>query len=179
MYCSVQDVRLALAPISMWNDPSTAATLPDAQIEDAIGEAEGTVNAYLALRYTIETAPVEELDIPVADPPTFHPMDVAPVPVRGWTRTIAAYLATLTYRKGKDLGPDDPIRLRYNMVMGFLEAVRDHRMSIDLIEVTSDAGEGGVTVVNQYEGHLFDLEDVGLGFAGKNMQRFEPRQDVW
>ena len=181
-YCTVQDVKLALAPVSEWadDDDSTAVSLPQDQIEDAINEAEAIVKSHLLVRYVITPAQTVQIVLPVGDPPVEEDVMAAPQPVRYWTRDIAAFLATLTHRKGKDLGEDDPIRLRYNMVMGFLMAVRDHKMNLDLPVVGSDAGaDGGVTVVNLYEGKLFDLEDVGLGFGNQDRQRFEPYRNQW
>lgn len=176
-YCTIRDVRLALTPSALETDNETAAKLPDWQIEDAIAEAEGTINAFLLSRYTIPTMEVEE-------PNPENPLEVwvwivAASPIRGWTRDIAAWLCALTFRRNKDLPEDDPIRLRYLMVLGFLTAVRDRNMDLPL--PGADTGDDqGVTVVNLYDGNLFGLEDFNLGYDGhRQAQRFWPyRADV-
>lgn len=176
-YCTVRDVRLALTPSGDPADGSTGAGLPDWQIEDAINEAEGTINAFIATRYSIITIEVDEVN--PEDPLETWVWTVAPSPIRGWTRDIAAYLCALTYRRNKDLAEDDPIRLRYNMVLGFLLAVRDRQMDISL--PVNETDDQGVHVENLYEGDLFSLEDFGLGHEGRYSmaQRFIPlRSDV-
>lgn len=169
-YCSIRDVRLALTPGAVEDDPATAASLPDWQIDDAIVEAEGVINAYLATRYAITPAEVEEPN--PADPSEVWVTMAAPTPLRGWTRDIAAYLATLTFRRNKDLPEDDPVRLRFSMVMGYLTAIRDRGMNIPLPD--NDTDDQGVAVENLYTGHLFSMADVGLGYEGVRIQRFEP-----
>jgi phage gp36-like protein len=167
-YCTIRDVRLALTPSADAEAKDTAASLPDWQIEDAISEAEGWVNTYILARYTIPSVEVSE------NPPEDVPdagilvSFVAPSPVRGWTRDIAAYLATLTFRKHKDLGKDDPVRLRYAMVVALLEAIRDGKS--DLPSATFppadvDSTSQGVHVENLYEGKLFSPDDFGLGYG--------------
>lgn len=144
-YCNAADVRFALAPTG--DREGTAATLPDAQLEDAIAEAEGDIDLHLGTRYSWDIG-----------------AEGAPEPVRGWTRTIAAYLATLSYRKNKDLSEDDPIRLRYDRVFKFLEAVRDGKIDLALTIVGVNAAQG-VHVENLYEGQLFGFDSVGLAYG--------------
>lgn len=167
-YCTVRDVRLALTPSADSADTQTASSLPDWQIEDAIEEAEGWVNTYVLARYTIPSVEV------TIDPPEDNPdegpqtFDVAPSPVRGWTRDIAAYLATLTFRRHKDLSKDDPVRLRYMMVMQMLEAIRDGKSGLPpavFPPADEDANTQGVHVENLYEGKLFGPDDFGLGYG--------------
>jgi phage gp36-like protein len=152
VYCSVADVRLALTPAGVATDDATGATLNDDGIEDAIAEASGTVDAYIATRYTIEMDG-----------------DVATAPVRYWTRTIAAYLAHLTQKRNRDVVPDDPIRLRYTATIAMLEAVRDGKANLPLEPAENDdVGEGAI--FNLYpDPPLFDMEDVGLHTEGVTM----------
>lgn len=150
-YCTAADVRLALAPLSDYNDVATAAKLTDPQIEDAISEAEGIVDSYTSARYTIPL--VGTIPSPIT----------APAPVRGLTRSVAAYLAALTFRKNKDLTEDDPIRLRYGVALGVLTSIRDRKANLDEeVFLPVDDESQGVTVVNLYEGTLFTMADVGL-----------------
>ena len=169
-YCTIKDVRYALTPDGDKTDKSTAASLPDAQIEDAINEAEDTIRAFIASRYKIVIAEVEDGNEYVS---------VAPKPLRGWCRDLAAFLAALTFRRNKDLGEDDPIRLRWAMVMGFLKDVRDGKMDLDLPGPDDDTDSQGVHVENLYQGKLFGMEDVGLGYDGSHTQRFEPYRNQW
>lgn len=178
-YCTVRDVRLALTPGAEEEEPTrpeTAASLPDWQIEDGILEAEGIVAAHIAARYIITTGEVEEEN--PEDPMETWVWVVAPSPIRGWTRDVAAYLVSLTYHKHKDIEEDDPIRLRFKMVMDNLIAIRDRKMDLGL-EIVVDGGTSGVHVENLYEGKLFGLEDVGLAYESRNTQYIWPlRRDV-
>lgn len=170
-YCTPRDVRLALTPRADGDNKETAASLPDWQIVDAIEEAEGIVNTYLLTRY--EIIPAEVIEPNPEDPNETWTSVVAPSPIRGWTRSIAAYLATLTFRRNKDLAEDDPVRLRYLAVMDLLKMVNARNMDLALPPNPNVAAQG-IAVVNFYEGRLFGLEDTGLGYDNRHMQRFEP-----
>lgn len=147
MYSTVTDVRSALFPgagAEPTEDKTTAASLPNEQIVDAINEADSTVNTYLSVpgdrKVTMEN-------------------DAATQPVRYWSRNIAAYLATLTFRRGKDLGQDDPVRLRYTATIGLLTAIRDGKTGNPLEPADPAPGSGGIEVFNQYDGNLFSPDD--------------------
>lgn len=165
LYCTVRDVRNALTPGADVNDKATASGLADWQLTDAIVEAMGHVKAFIGAIYSIvATSYTEDTD---AEPETSPvPFTAGPDPIRGWTRDIAAFLATLTFKRNKDVTPDDPVRLRFNLAMSQLTAIRDGKTTIDLPPATDVDGNGAVTVVNQYEGHLFGPEDFGIGVAG-------------
>lgn len=165
MYSSPADVRNALTPGADDADLTTAASFSDAQIEDAIKEADGTIDTFVASKYGI---PQDSGD------PT-----VAIYPVRAWSRDIAAYLVTLTYRKSKDLQPDDPIRLRFNWVMGILEKIASGDLIPNLPQPPTPPdgyGPQGAFVYNQYHGKLFTMADVfcppGWGNRYSWIQRF-------
>ncbi len=164
-YCTLRDVRAALTPGASSTDIETAAGFDDWQIEDGIEEAEGIVNAHVLSRYTIPTGEVEVED--PENPGNTLVWVVAPSPVRGWTRDIAAWLVTLTHRKSKDIGEDDPVRLRYLMVMGMLEDIRDRKSSLpgSVFPPAEEDSVSAVFVENLYEGKLFDPEDFGLGYG--------------
>jgi len=142
VYASPADIRKAIAPQSAW--ANTAATMTDAELQDQELEAAAIVDGYLALRYTTP------LPVPI------------PQLVRGATRSVAAYLATLTYRRAKDLTPEDPIALRYQSALSVLE-----RLAAGAIALPgngtggegSDDLSGDVTVVNTYTGTLFPLTE--------------------
>lgn len=144
MYSSVDDVRAALAPGGSPSNPGTAATLPEDQIISQINEADGVIDAHIGVRYNIPQDSVNSL--------------VAVSPIRWWSRTIAAYLATLVFKQNKDVGTDEPIRLRYEEVMQFLRDVRDGKMDLNLLAGTATTDSGEVYVYNLYEGDLFTKE---------------------
>lgn len=149
MYSSLVDVRNALTPGGSESDTTTAASLGDPQLTDAINEADAIIDTHLSLIYEIPQSDEDPL--------------VAVAPIRWWSRDIAAYLATLTFKRSKDIPADEPIRLRFNLVMAMLVALRDGKASIDL---PAAGGESEIYVANLYNGHLFGPEDFGLAPAG-------------
>lgn len=178
-YCTVRDVRLALAPLSEWANPATAASLTDGQIEDAINEAEGLINLYVSARYQVPVIEVEQSND--AEPPVMVAVDVAPDPVRGFTRNIAAYLSALTFRKNKDLPEDDPIRLRYRLTLDALTMIRDSKADLPDDFDLPTGGDSGAAVFNLYEGTMFSMSDMGLTHVGSgrtSAQYFIPA-DLW
>lgn len=169
-FCTVHDVRWALIPGGV--DPvaanprgETAASLEDWQITDAINEAEGIINSFVASRYIVTPFEVEEVN-PANELETWVNM-VAPAPIRGWTRSLAAWLATLTFHQSKDVEEDDPVRLRYDMVMKMLTAVKDGSIQLPLPPNGNEDGSFGVYAENIYDGKLFDLQDFGLGVGDR------------
>lgn len=167
-YCTLRDVRAALTPGALSTDKETAASFDDWQIEDGIEQAEGIVNAHVLTRYTIPTSEIEVED--PDNPGNTWVFMVAPSPVRGWARDIAAWLVSLTFRKSKDIGEDDPIRLRYEAAIDMLEAIRDRKATLPgsvFPPVDEAESQVGVSVFNLYEGRLFGPEDFGLGYDEK------------
>lgn len=165
MYSSPADVRNALTPGADQADQTTAAGFQDGQIQDAIKEADGNIDTYLSGKYGIPTDP----DTP----------EVAVYPVRAWSRDIAAYLATLTYRKSKDLQPDDPIRLRFEWTIGLLTKIAEGDLTPNLPQPPAPPdgfGPQGAFVYNQYHGKLFTPADVfcppGRGYTWIQEHRY-------
>jgi phage gp36-like protein len=148
-------VRLALVPSLDGALPgtvtNTAADLSSTQITDAIAEADAVIDGYLSGIYVTPVLAVETL-IP-------HPVDY-------WSRDIAAYLATCTYRGQMDIQSTDPISLRYNAVMAFLKDVSTGKASLPLPRNTagSDAAGNGAadSPINPYIGDLWDPSDFSL-----------------
>jgi hypothetical protein len=146
IYATVGDVREALAPEGNFNDPSTAASLGDPQLTDALTEASSEIDG------RVKGAPFSGTPSPV---------------IQGITRDIAAYLASLTHRKGVELPERHPVALRYQRAQNLLAAAE--KGALDFSDTTeSDAGE--VVAVNRYDGDLFTLEDFDLGVE----ERFLP-----
>lgn len=174
MYCTATDVRNALNPGGAGQaGGGTAASLDDTAINDAISEADGTIDTYLrtGTRYAVPTETAQQ--DPGTGPVT---VTVAIKPVRFWSRNIAAYLATLTFRRGKDLPADDPVRLRYTDTMTLLTAIRDGKGEAPLPAPDSSSGgtSGEVFAANAYDQPLFGASDFGLVPHG-----FVTRRDVW
>ena len=166
VYCTRLDVKTALAPgaTEAANADATAVNLPTWQIDDAIAEATGVVRLHVAGRYTVPEPDAQVTDDPTADPVQYTTQPLAPYPVGGWTRNIAAYLLTLTHKRNQDLDENDPIRLRYDMTMSMLGKILDGSLDLEFDEVDNDSQ--GVHVENLYEGKLFQMSDVGLGPEG-------------
>lgn len=164
MYSTAEMVRSALAP-GDWvefpesdpdNPTGTAADLEDVQLDDAIAEADATIDSYLGSHYVSPVGIVA-------------PATTAPHPIDYWSRNIAAYLATLTYRRGQDLAEDDPVVRRYRATMLALVAVRDGKATLPL-PVNSGAGGniGALPPINPYVGDLFGAEDFDLAPVGSS-----------
>lgn len=142
IYATVNDVREALAPEGDFANTATAASLNDAQLTDALVEASSEVDG------SVRGAPFAANAIP-------------PI-IQGIVRDVAAYLATLTHRKGVELPADHPVALRYKRAESLIAAAASGKL--DLTQ-TSEAGGGEPFVQNSYSGDLFDLETLGIGPA--------------
>lgn len=152
MYSSPADVRFALTPGGDENDLTTPAHFEDDQIIDAIKEADGTIDTFI---YSLYGIPQD---------PTAEPADsVAVYPVRAWSRDIAAYLVTLTYRKFKEYEPDETVRQRFQWVMDILQKIADGKLKPNLPQ-PPDPGDGvgpqGAFVYNLNPFKLFTPADV-------------------
>jgi hypothetical protein len=141
-YSQPADVRAALVPGGGSSPPvpssNTAADLTDPELQDAIAQADATIDGRIGAAYAAS--------------------ETVPPIVKYWSRDIAAYLATLTFRKSKDIAPDDPVRLRYAFVMGQILTPGG------FLPEPSPAAEGGnLTAVNPV-GQLFPAENYELGW---------------
>jgi phage gp36-like protein len=163
-YSTVRDVRLALTPDTPeeGDGPAyaadTAASLSDAHLADAIREADGRIDYYLGTRYAV---PVE-----------FNG-EIAPEPLRSWSRNIAAYLANLVFRRHKDLPADDPVRLRYTDTMSALVAVQESKTDLPFDPIPPGTENAGGSPVGGVGG-LFTPEDWRPG-----PHSFHPTQPGW
>lgn len=149
MYATPEDVRAVLSPDGQQDDFETAAGFSDDALNDAIKRAEAKVNLYVGKMYAL-------------------PVDVATYDADGnmneWVSVIAAYLATLTFSRGQDIGSDDPIRLRYNDVMKVLERVQSGNLPLPW-PPESEMTTNDIKIVNRYDGEMFVPEDFNLGPA--------------
>jgi phage gp36-like protein len=137
MYCGANDVRRALtgSATAGGNDnppTNTAADLDDEALKDSIEEASSVVDSYI-------------------DGPYDTTVDEIPAAVRFWARDIAAYLATLVWRKSKAPAANDPVVLRYQHAMKMLDGVAAGTITIlgpenigDQPTVVNPSGTNGV-----------------------------------
>ena len=168
MYCTVADVRNALTPGGDASRPGgTAASLEDPQIEDAIREADGIIDMHLSLRYKVPMLELSEILTDDNDVEVTVTYIVGQQPARYWSRNIAAYLATLTFSRNRNMPEDEPVRLRYNQTMAQLIAVRDGRANLPFPAPDGESPAGSdIGVFNQYEGTLFGPSDFHIGPGG-------------
>jgi phage gp36-like protein len=164
-YSTLEMVRLALFPFQAGYDGSnppdpvsnTPADLSNDQINDAIAEADSTIDSYISKYYAVPVMPIisgQNEDGTVGSIP--HPIDY-------WSRNIAAYNCTLSYRQGLDFADTDPIARRYNATMAALTSVRDGKANLQLPGNTTDnAAVGAGQVFNPYVGDLFTPSDFNL-----------------
>jgi phage gp36-like protein len=147
-YVTPTDIRNALASTS--NLPGSAAVLQDADLNDAISEAQSEVDGKLANRY----GPL--LPFAAGSVPTL---------VVNITRDIAAYLATLTYRRGNPIQPGDPVQLRYTQAEKKLDAIAAGTIELptpDGATGTQEAANPTGVVANPVDGDLWNAADFDL-----------------
>lgn len=136
-YSQVGDVREALTPGAGTTGTNTAADLSDDQITDAIAEADAVIGGFVGGTYTT--------------PPSL---------VTYWSRDIAAFLATLTWRKSKDVSNDDPIVRRYQLALLQLQGIAKGNTLVPPPDQSNNEGVGYVS--NQYDGSLFQAYQFDL-----------------
>lgn len=145
-------VRLALTTTSDGSQPdtpsNTAADLSDAQLADAIAEADALIDGYIGGYYAVPVVAVE---------------GTTPAPINYWSRNIAAYNATIIYRGSMDFSETDPVSRRYNSTIQALQAVSAGKLRLQLPDNTSvnSATEAGFAF-NPYEGDLWTPDDFDL-----------------
>lgn len=169
-YSTVVEVRNALSPApsgAPWEDgdqpdannpTNTAADLTNNQLLDSIAEADALIDSFLAAYYL--TPVVFE-----ADGVTPYPAPI--VPLAYWSRNLAAYYATLVFRKSMDFTDQDPVARRYNATMGYLNLVQQGKLVLPFPPTISDsAGEGAGGPINVYGGSdMFQPCDFDLVYG--------------
>lgn len=160
-YSTPAMIRQALVPSLEGEQPTektnTAADLSDAQLQDAINEADATIDGYLATHYTT----------PVIGDPTPHPIDY-------WSRNIAAYNATLAYRQSQDFADSDPVARRFTATMQALQAVAAGKVGLGLPTGESSIAAGVGAAINPVT-VPFTPVDAGYGWR----RRHEPFVGIW
>ena len=142
-YVDVDQVRRVLAGSE--NLSGTAAGLSDEDIADAISRAQTEVDGRLAVRYAT----------PFTDPPQMV-VDI--------TLDVAAYLATLTSRRGEQVQAAEPVALSYQRAQSLLGQVAGGQIPLTVLDQTETANST-VETHNPYDGDLFQPDDFGLGLA--------------
>lgn len=153
-YSTPAMVRLALVPSSDGTLPATpsrtAADMTDAQLSDAISEADAVIDGYIGGFYAVPVQPYTFGEETLVMP---HPVDY-------WSRTIAAYLATITYRGQLDMDDANPVLRRYQDVLAALKAVAAGTIKLQIPENVSGNSEAGAgNAINPYVGDLFVPSD--------------------
>lgn len=126
------------------DDLATPATMTDPELQIAIDDACAYIDAALAISYVVPVSPTPALLTKLAG-------------------DIAAYYATLTFRKTKDLEERDPAQLRFNQAQNLLEQIGTGTLLLP--GATQTDGTTTADVINPYEGDLFrpsqfDLRDA-------------------
>jgi len=138
LYATIDDLRLTMDGTD--SGTGTASQLTDAQLTLALTAASNRVSVYAGNVYDGSS--------PQATPPDiFHDL----------TLDLAAFWATVTYRKSKALAPDDPVRLRYNDAQQILNNVRDGKLRLD-VQIPGDVGQEVGVIINNIP-NIFTPDD--------------------
>lgn len=152
-YAVPDDVRGVLAP-DLTVPGGTPAELADDTLTERITAAAAQVDASLAARYNVP-----------------FPDTAIPRLVKDLTVAIAAYLASLTWRRSVDLTTGDPLVLRYQWATGLLTALSKGEIDLpDIPGTTEPVKQRGATVVQPYDGEMFQLRNFGLAVAPEGLR---------
>lgn len=144
-YSTAEQVRLLLKGVD--DSPATdydltADKLSDAQIEADIVDADSEIDAALGDRYTVP--------FPTPIPPLVTSLSI----------NIAAYLADLRFRGGKEHASElSPFYLRYRRSRQILNSISEGRGTIPGLPDDALNG-GGSEVFNPYDGILFNTAHI-------------------
>lgn len=149
-------VRKALVPTSDGSLPTsatnTAADLTDAQLTDAIAEADALIDGYIGGYYAVPVANDSGGNVP-------HPLDF-------WSRNIAAYNATLAWRGSLDFADQDPVARRFKDTLDALTAVSKGQLRLQIPDnATGNSATEAGEPFNPYVGDLWTPDDFSLSEA--------------
>ena len=159
-YATVADVRDALDPLGAADDPTSAAGLPDARLQDSLDDAQAEIDARLAGKATM----------PLTNPPPL---------IKTITVDVAAYLATLLYSGGEPLPQGHPVLLRYARAQQLLTGLQNGSIPLDVSQGPAETAVDPDTVVNAYEDAIFTRDDVSLGHDLDGRYRVDPFAHRW
>jgi phage gp36-like protein len=160
-YSTPAMVRMALVPSSDGSLPdppsNTGADLSDVQILDAIAEADSLIDGYIGKYYLVPVAAI------LAGSDEDGSVGAIPHPIDYWSRNIAAYNTTLSYRQGLDFEDTDPVARRYTTTINALIAVSKGTVTLQIPDNnTGNAGTGAGQALNPYVGDLWGPSDFSL-----------------
>jgi phage gp36-like protein len=141
-YCTPEDVRGALGPLVL-DKSRTAQELTDGELANAIASSQTIVDGYTGTSYSDGSVPGL---------------------VKTLTQDIAAYYATLTYRRGKALTADDPVTLRYAAAITMLGDIVSGVITLDPDDGSDDGDDSpsDISIQNTQFGPLFGPSDFAL-----------------
>lgn len=143
LYATVAELRNILSGTDM---TGTAAQLTDSQLTQALTSGSNTVSAYAGNVWDV----------------TQNPQFTPPVILHDLALDLAAWWASTTYLKFKQMGNDSPVVLKYTHAMKVLEDIRDGRVRID-VDVPGSVGAESGHVLNVLlpagATNVFSLED--------------------
>jgi phage gp36-like protein len=148
MYCLPSDIRANVAGTDAGT--GTCAQLGDDQLSAAIQQASAKVSAYAGTSYVVDAA---------------DPVVVVPDLVKTCTIQIGTFYGTLTYRKGKDLSPMDPVYLGYLDAVSTLKDIAAGRIDVAPTGPADPVDRPG-KVVNRLP-RIFTWEDSGTEPDGR------------
>jgi phage gp36-like protein len=130
---------------------NTFSTLDPAQLGQAILDAQNLVDGTTGTSY-------DDTDVPAL--------------IISLTAHIAAYYATMIYRKNVELAPRDPTVLRYQDAMTTLQGIAAGTINPrPLSEDQGGVAPGVISVANPYQGSLFHKRDFRLHHPGWRGER--------
>lgn len=141
-YSTAAEVRLLLVGVN--DSPATdydltADKLSDAQIEADIADADAEIDTALGDRYTVP--------FPTPIPSLVNSLSI----------NIAAYLADLRFRGGKEYASElSPFYLRYQRARDLLDSLVSGAATIPGEDVEDEFG----VVINPYEGTMFNTKHI-------------------
>jgi phage gp36-like protein len=142
-YSTVLIVRTALAAGGLL-DPTSAASMSDADIQDKIDEADALIDGYLNARYALPiTGTVPPIVIMIS-------------------RDLAASYATLTYLGSIPIAQNHPVQIKAGSAMATLEKIRTGDIMLPLPGAGSEQRSDNPVVENLYEGSMFTLGQFSL-----------------
>jgi phage gp36-like protein len=113
-YCTLADLQLAIPGQTLiWlsSDDEAATAINEAVVEEAVRQAEETVDGYLRGRYNL-------------------PLSAVPTIVKDMTVNLARHWLYARRPEGNDL--PDAVTRTYKAAIQMLEAIRDNRMTLGL-----------------------------------------------
>lgn len=143
-YCDVSDVINAM---TSFNAAGTPAEIDPAIVQQAITQASAKVSSWSGMVWGVGSGGA-----------------IVPVPalIQSITVNIAAYFATLSYRKNKPLEANDPVLLRYQDAMSDLQAIQNGQINPDPYDPSNGSGSerGRVrnTVAKTFSGEDYNAD---------------------